>query len=66
MNKWIRNGAAVSNTDTAGFLQYTKQREVTKQKEEQIKSLESDVKMLNDRLDKQELLLQEILRNVQK
>ena len=66
MNKWIRNGAAVSNTDTAGFLQYTKQRELAKQKEDQIKSLESDVKMLNERLDRQELILQEILKNVQK
>lgn len=66
MNKWIRNGAAVSNTDTAGFLQYTKQRELAKQKDEQIKGLESDVKMLNERLDRQELILQEILKNVQK
>lgn len=66
MDKWVRNGAAVSNTDTAGFLQYTKQRELAKQKDDQIQELQTNVKTLNDRLDRQELMLQEILRHVQK
>lgn len=63
---WKRNGAAVSNVDTAGFLEFTKQRELAKQKTSRISQLEDDVKTLNERLDKQDKLLMEILKHVQK
>ena len=63
---WKRTGAAVSNVDTAGFLEFTKQRELARQKNGRIEQLESDVKMLNERLDKQDELLMEILKHVQK
>ena len=63
---WKRNGAAVSNVDTAGFLEFTKQRELAKQKSDRIEQLENEVKTLNERLDRQDNILMEILKHVQK
>lgn len=66
MNNWRRNGAAVSNVDTAGFLEYSKQRQIVRDKNARIENLENQVQQLNQRLEKQDAMLMEILKHVQK
>lgn len=66
MPVWKRNGAAVSNVDTAGFLEFTKQRQIARDKNQRIENLENQVSQLNQRLDSQDHLLMEILKHVQK
>ncbi|AXF41502.1 hypothetical protein SHAb15599_00148 [Acinetobacter phage SH-Ab 15599] len=65
-DKWIRQGASVSNNDTEGFLQFVKSREIVRTQKQRIESLESDVLTLKRLYNEQQEQIRELMNNVQK
>lgn len=64
--KWIRRGAGVSNVDTPAFRAFVKNRELVAREKQKVEALEEKVSSLEGQLSRIELMLEEVLKNVQK
>lgn len=64
--KWIRRGVGVSNADTQAFRAFIANRQLVAQEKQKVEALEEKVSSLEGQLSRIELMLEEVLKNVQK
>lgn len=64
--KWIRRGVGVSNADTPAFRAFIANRQSVAQEKQKVEILEQKVSSLEDQLSRIEIMLEEVLKNVQK
>ena len=64
--KWIRRGVGVSNADTQAFRAFIANRQLVAQEKQKVETHEEKVSSLEGQLSRIELMLEEVLKNVQK